>query len=58
MINKIKEHIARVEAFATEKKEELEQFRIEYFGKKGLLNDFFCAVQGSTQRRKKRILDK
>ena len=41
MINKIKEHIARVEAFATEKKEELEQFRIEYFGKKGLLNDFF-----------------
>ena len=42
MINKIKEHIARVEAFATEKKEELEQFRIEYFGKKGLLNDFFA----------------
>ena len=26
------------------KKEELEQFRIEYFGKKGLLNDFFAQL--------------
>ena len=53
MINKIKEHIARVEAFATEKKEELEQFRIEYFGKKGLLNDFFAQFKEVAKEEKK-----
>ena len=53
MINKIKEHIARVEAFATEKKEELEQFRIEYFGKKGLLNDFFAQFKEVPKEDKK-----
>ena len=53
MINKIKEHIARVEAFATEKKEELEQFRIEYFGKKGLLNDFFAQFKEVPTEEKK-----
>lgn len=41
MIDNIKEHIAKVEAFASSKKEEIEQFRIEYLGKKGILNDFF-----------------
>ena len=53
MINKIKEHIARVEAFATEKKEELEQFRIEYFGKKGLLDDFFAQFKEVPKEEKK-----
>ena len=53
MINKIKEHITRVEAFATEKKEELEQFRIEYFGKKGLLNDFFAQFKEVPKEEKK-----
>ena len=53
MINKIKGHIARVEAFATEKKEELEQFRIEYFGKKGLLNDFFAQFKEVPKEEKK-----
>ena len=53
MINKIKEHIARVEAFATEKKEELEQFRIEYFGKKGLLKDFFAQFKEVPKEEKK-----
>ena len=53
MINKIKQHIARVEAFATETKEELEQFRIEYFGKKGLLNDFFAQFKEVPKEEKK-----
>ena len=53
MINKIKEHIARVEAFATEKKEELEQFRIEYFGKKGWRNDFFAQFKEVPKEEKK-----
>lgn len=42
MIDKIKEHITKVEAFTSTKKEEIEQFRIEYLGKKGVLNDFFA----------------
>ena len=58
MINKIKEHIARVEAFATEKKEELEQFRIEYFGKKGLLNDFFAQFKEVPKEEKKEFSTK
>jgi phenylalanyl-tRNA synthetase, alpha subunit len=53
IIDKIKEHIARVEAFATEKKEELEQFRIEYFGKKGLLNEFFTQFKEVPKEEKK-----
>ena len=53
MINKIKEHIARVEAFATEKKEELEQFRLEYLGKKGLLNDLFAKFKEVPKEEKK-----
>lgn len=42
MIAKIKEHIAIVENFQASGKEELEAFRIEYLGKKGLLNKFFA----------------
>ena len=56
MIDKIKEHIARVEAFATEKKEELEQFRIEYFGKKGLLNDFLPNSRKFLKKRKRTLV--
>jgi phenylalanine--tRNA ligase, alpha subunit len=53
MIDKIKAHIAKVEAFATEKKEELEQFRLEYLGKKGLLNDFFAQFKEVSKEEKK-----
>ena len=53
MIDKIKAHIAKVEAFATEKKEELEQFRLEYLGKKGLLNDFFAQFKEVPKEEKK-----
>lgn len=42
MIHKIKEHIAEVEAFSAKSLEEVEQFRIKYLGKKGLMSDFFC----------------
>ena len=35
------------------KKEELEQFRIEYFGKKGLLNDFFAQFKEVPKEEKK-----
>ena len=53
MIDKIKAHIAKVEAFATEKKEELEQFRLEYLGKKGLLNDLFAQFKEVPKEEKK-----
>lgn len=53
MIEKIKEHIAEVEAFATQSKEELESFRIKYLGKKGLLNDFFAAFKEIAKEEKK-----
>lgn len=53
MIDKIKEHIAKVEAFTSAKKEEIEQFRIEYLGKKGLLNDFFAHFKSVPAQEKK-----
>jgi len=53
MIDKIKEHIAEVEAFATQSKEDLESFRIKYLGKKGLLNDFFEAFKEVAKEEKR-----
>ena len=45
MINIIKEHLQKIDDFKAKTKEELEQFRIQYLGKKGLLNDFFTAFK-------------
>lgn len=53
MIDKIKEHITKVEAFTSTKKEEIEQFRIEYLGKKGVLNDFFAHFKSVPVQEKK-----
>lgn len=53
MIDKIKEHIAEVEAFTAHTKEELEVFRIKYLGKKGLLNDFFAEFKKVSNEHKK-----
>lgn len=55
MIDKIKEHIAKVEAFTSAKKEEIEQFRIEYLGKKGILNDFFAHFKNVANEEKKQF---
>ena len=41
MIKKINENLELVNAFSTESKEEVEEFRIKYLGKKGILNNFF-----------------
>ncbi len=41
MIEKIQEQIAQVQVFQANNKEELEEFRIQYLGKKGLLNGYF-----------------
>ena len=53
MIQKIKEHIAAVEAFNAKSHEEVEQFRIKYLGKKGLLNDFFAEFKNVPNEQKK-----
>jgi phenylalanyl-tRNA synthetase alpha chain len=53
MIHKIKEHIAAVEAFNSKSHEEVEQFRIKYLGKKGLLNDFFAEFKNVPNEQKK-----
>jgi phenylalanyl-tRNA synthetase alpha chain len=53
MIDKIKEHIARVETFQSSNPEEIEAFRIEYLGKKGLLNKFFADFKNVPNDEKK-----
>jgi phenylalanyl-tRNA synthetase alpha chain len=53
MIDKIKEHIAEVEAFTAKTKDEVESFRIKYLGKKGLLNDFFAEFKNVSKDQKK-----
>lgn len=41
MINTIKKYLEEVESFTSQKTEDVEQFRINYLGKKGILNDLF-----------------
>lgn len=53
MINKIKEHIEKVEQFLSENKEEIEKFRIEYLGKKGILNAYFSEFKNVPNEEKK-----
>lgn len=53
MIDKIKAHIQEVKAFSTQSKEELEQFRIKYLSKKGILNEFFLDFKSVPNEQKK-----
>src|SRR5690606_1089960 len=53
MIEKIKEHIARVNNFEAQSIQEAEAFRIEYLGKKGLLNQFFAEFKNVPDHQKK-----
>jgi len=53
MIDTLKEHIAEVEKFDTDSKDEVEAFRIKYLGKKGLLNDFFAEFKNVPNEQKK-----
>ncbi|MAN59868.1 MAG: phenylalanine--tRNA ligase subunit alpha [Flavobacteriaceae bacterium] len=53
MIDKIREHIAEVGSFQAKNKEEVENFRIKYLGKKGLLNDFFAEFKNVPNDQKK-----
>jgi len=53
MIDKINAYIDEVEQFTTDKTEELEQFRIRFLGKKGILNDFFAEFKNVPNEQKK-----
>lgn len=53
MINKIKKHIAEVEAFKTKSKDDIEAFRIKYLGRNGLLNEFFAEFKNVPNEQKK-----
>lgn len=53
MLENIKKQIAEVESFNGKTKEEVEQFRIKYLGKKGLLNDFFAEFKNVANDQKK-----
>ena len=53
MIETIKQHIADVEQFSSTSRDEIENFRIKYLGKKGLLNDFFAAFKSVPNEQKK-----
>lgn len=53
MIDKIKEHISKIEGFMSDKPSEIEAFRIEYLGKKGFLNQFFAEFKNVPNDEKK-----
>ena len=53
MIEEIRGHIEKVEQFEASSAEALESFRLEYLGKKGLLNTFFAAFKSVAPEDKK-----
>lgn len=56
MIDQIKEHIAKAEAFQSTSAEAIETFRIEYLGKKGLLNQFLRRLKVFLMSKKKNLV--
>lgn len=53
MLDKIKEAIAEAEKFSAATAQEVEDFRIKYLGKKGLLNTFFAEFKNVPNEQKK-----
>jgi phenylalanyl-tRNA synthetase alpha chain len=53
MIDKIKELIEEAETFSAQSMDEIEEFRIKYLGKKGILNDYFAEFKNVTNEQKK-----
>ena len=53
MIEKIKEHITEVENFTTDSKDTLEEFRIKYLGKKGLMGEFAAELRNVPNEQKR-----
>tara|TARA_B100000497_G_C7694971_1_gene424091 strand:- start:4777 stop:5796 length:1020 start_codon:yes stop_codon:yes gene_type:complete len=53
MLQKVKELLVEVSSYSPKNAEELEQFRIQYLGKKGLMNDLFAAFKEVPNEQKK-----
>ena len=53
MIKRVKEHLQKVSQFEANDLDGIEQFRIEYAGKKGILNDLFTAFRRVPNQEKK-----
>jgi len=53
MIDQLKEHIKEVKVFSASSKEAVEEFRIKYLGKKGILNQFFSEFKQVPNEQKK-----
>ena len=53
MIDKIEDYISEIEAFQAKTKEEVENFRIKYLGKKGILNEYFAEFKNVPNEQKK-----
>ena len=53
MVDKIENYISEIEAFKATKKEEVEDFRIKYLGKKGILNQYFAEFKNVPNEQKK-----
>lgn len=53
MLNKVKEIYQEVEAFTIENKDQLEQFRIAYVGRKGVIADLFDALKNVPQEERR-----
>ncbi|MFN2261018.1 MAG: phenylalanine--tRNA ligase subunit alpha [Psychroflexus sp.] len=53
MIDKIKAYIDEVEQFSADKIEDIENFRIRFLGKKGILNEFFAEFKNVPNDQKK-----
>lgn len=53
MIDTIKEHLEKIDQFQAKDAEEIDQFRISYSGKKGILNQLFAAFREVPNEEKK-----
>ena len=53
MIENIKNYLDEVEQFSSVKAEEIEQLRVKYLGKKGILNDLFAKFKEVSNEEKK-----
>lgn len=53
MIDSVKSHLEEVEAFTATEPEAIENFRVRYAGKKGILNDLFAAFRDVPPKEKK-----
>lgn len=52
-MDKIENYISEIEAFTAKSKEEIEDFRIKYLGKKGILNQYFAEFKNVPNDQKK-----